>query len=241
MFVGASPSAITISHVARYDRTVPSEPKAPTKDQSKSDRTRSRILDATAHVLCTKGFAGTRLTDVAAHAQLQAPAIYYYFKSREDLIEETVFRGIHDLRNHLKRALDGLPPGTSPMDQILTAAEIHLRHGLELSDYARASIRNSGQIPDRLRARQQKELTAYNRIWKRLMTAAAAEGQIRDDVDPKLAQPLILGALNWSAEWWDPRRNSVDTLVSNAQVFIRHSLSPAPKPARRRAKGPVSG
>lgn len=218
---------------------MPSEPEAPTKDQSKSDRTRSRILDAAAHVLCTKGFAGTRLTDVAEHAQLQAPAIYYYFASREDLIEETVFRGVNDLRNHLKRALDALPPGTSPMDQILTAAEIHLRHGLELSDYARASIRNSSQIPERLRARHKKELTAYNRIWKRLMTAAAADGQIRDDVDPKLAQPLILGALNWSAEWWDPRRNSVDTLVANAQVFIRHSLSPAPKPARRRAKGPV--
>ncbi len=53
--------------------------------ESKSARTRQRILDAAAHVLSVKGFAGgTRLSDVAEFAQLQAPAIYYYFSSRED-------------------------------------------------------------------------------------------------------------------------------------------------------------
>jgi TetR/AcrR family transcriptional regulator, cholesterol catabolism regulator len=52
---------------------------------SKSARTRSRILDAAAHVLSVKGYAGTRLSDVADYAELQAPAIYYYFASREDL------------------------------------------------------------------------------------------------------------------------------------------------------------
>lgn len=224
----------------RYDRTVRRKPDVSAKDQSKSERTRSRILDATAHVLCTKGFAGTRLTDVAEYAQLQAPAIYYYFASREDLIEEAMFRGINDLRVHVQRTLAGLPPGTAPMDQILTAAETHLRHGLDLSDYARAAIRNSGQVPDRLRTRQKKELAAYNRIWQKLIAAAAADGQLRSDLDPKLAQRLILGALNWSAEWWDPRRTSVETLVTNAQVFIRHSLSPA-KPGTRRKKDRAPG
>ena len=58
---------------------------------SKSARTRERILDAAAHVLSRKGYAGTRLTDVADQAGLQAPAIYYYFPSREDLIEEVMW------------------------------------------------------------------------------------------------------------------------------------------------------
>ena len=42
---------------------------------SKSARTRSRILNAAAHVLSVKGYAGTRLSDVAEYAELQAPAI----------------------------------------------------------------------------------------------------------------------------------------------------------------------
>ena len=47
--------------------------------ESKSAQTRRRILDAAAHVLSANGYAGLRLTDVAAQAELQAPAIYYYY------------------------------------------------------------------------------------------------------------------------------------------------------------------
>src|ERR1700742_1933615 len=83
---------------------------------SKSARTRERILDAAAHVLSAKGYAGTRLSDVAEYAELQAPAIYYYFASRDDLIEEVMYSGIADMRVHLQGVLEALPPGASPMD-----------------------------------------------------------------------------------------------------------------------------
>ncbi len=199
---------------------------------SKSARTRSRILNAAAHVLSVKGYAGTRLSDVAEYAELQAPAIYYYFASREDLIEEVMYAGIADMRNHLQRVVNALPQDNSPMDKILAAVEAHLRHELELSDYASASIRNAGQIPERLRARQLKEEAAYGRIWRRLFDEARAAGQLRDDLDARHAQLLVVGALNWSVEWFDPRRSSVDTIVSNAQVLVRNGLSPAPAAAR---------
>jgi len=188
---------------------------------SKSARTRSRILNAAAHVLSLKGYAGTRLSDVAEYAELQAPAIYYYFASREDLIEEVMYAGIADMRKHLQ-----------DVDKILAAVDAHLRHELELSDYASASIRNAGQIPERLRARQLKEEAAYGRIWRRLFDEARADGQLRDDLDARHAQLLVVGALNWSVEWFDPRRSSVDTIVSNAQVLVRNGLSPAPPAAR---------
>lgn len=196
---------------------------APEASDTKAQRTRARILDAAARVLSVKGYAGTRLTDVAEQAELQAPAIYYYFKSRDDLIEEVMFCGISDLRTYLQDALDALPAGIGSMDRIMVAVESHLQHELELSDYARASIRNSGQIPDHLKARQKKEEAAYDRIWRGLMKDAVADGQIRSDLDDRLAQALVLGALNWAAEWWDPRRNSVPTMVDNAKVFVRHS------------------
>jgi TetR/AcrR family transcriptional regulator, cholesterol catabolism regulator len=199
---------------------------------SKSARTRGRILNAAAHVLSVKGYAGTRLSDVGEYAELQAPAIYYYFASRDDLIEEVMYAGIADMRKHLQGVLDALPPEASPMDKILAAVEAHLRHELELSDYASASIRNAGQIPERLRARQLKEETAYGRIWRRLFDKACADGQLRGDLDARHAQLLVLGALNWSAEWFDPRRSSVDTIVSNAQVLVRNGLSPAPPASR---------
>src|SRR6185312_10963327 len=116
---------------------------SPNDAVSKSARTRSRILNAAAHILSVKGYAGTRLSDVAEYAELQAPAIYYYFPSRDDLIEEVMYAGIADMRRHLQGALEALPRETSPIDKILAAVEAHLRHELELSDYASASIRNA--------------------------------------------------------------------------------------------------
>jgi len=52
----------------------------------------------------------------------------------------------------------------------------------------------------------------------------ARSGQLRDDLDLFIAQMLVLGALNWAVEWWDPRRGSLDTVVANAQSFVRHAL-----------------
>jgi hypothetical protein len=67
-------------------------------------------------------------------------------------------------------------------------------------------------------------------IWRRLFDDAVADGQIRPDLDARLAQLLVLGALNWAAEWWDPRRGSVDAIVKTAQSLVRSGLSPADGP-----------
>ena len=52
----------------------------------KAAATRRRLLDAAAHVLAEKGFAGMRLSDVGEVAGVQAPAIYYHFSNKEDML-----------------------------------------------------------------------------------------------------------------------------------------------------------
>ncbi len=193
--------------------------------ESKSALTRARILDAAAHVLSVNGYAGLRLTDVAAEAEIQAPAIYYYYASRDDLIEEVMWAGIADMREHVAAALSALPDGTSPLERLLAAAEAHLRHALEISDYTTASIRNAGQVPLSIRKRQILEEERYGEVWRKLINDLAREGRLRPELDLYIAQMLVLGALNWAVEWWDPRRGSVEAVVVNAQSFIRHGIA----------------
>ncbi|MGQ4618633.1 TetR family transcriptional regulator [Nocardia sp. R7R-8] len=203
--------------------------------ESKSARTRQRILDAAARVLSSKGYAGTRLADVAEYAELQAPAIYYYFPSREELIEEVMWSGIAEMVKHLQRVLDEIPSDVAPIDRIMIAIDAHLRHELELSDYATAAIRNSGQMPEHLRARQLAEDAQYGAIWRKLIKDAAAEGQLRAELDPHITQMLIMGSLNWTAEWWTPRRGSLDTVVRTAQALVRAGIG-APEPSGEQAR-----
>ncbi|PJE06005.1 TetR/AcrR family transcriptional regulator [Mycobacterium sp.] len=200
-------------------------PEVDDTEASKSALTRARILDAAAQVLSKNGYAGLRLTDVAAEAEIRAPAIYYYYGSRDELIEEVMWAGIADMREHVAAALAELPDGAPPLERLLVAAEAHLRHALEISHYTTASIRNAGQVPQTIRKRQILEEERYGEIWRRLINDLAREGALRPELDLYIAQMLVFGALNWTVEWWDPRRGSVEAVVANAQTIIRHGIS----------------
>lgn len=191
---------------------------------TKASRTRARILDGAAKALSQHGYAGLRLSDVADAAELQTPAIYYHFASREDLIEEVMWVGLADMREHLTTVLDALPSDATPVGRILAAVEAHLRHELQISDYTTAAIRNAGQVPTELRVRAKKEEDRYGKMWRDLVDAADRAGALRPELDPHVARMLILGALNWTAEWWNPRRTPIGLVVDNAQQLVRHGL-----------------
>jgi len=217
--------APTISRVPR--KSPAAEPVAVHEDASaKSARTRRRLLDAAATVLSRKGFAGTRLSDIAEQAHVQAPAIYYYYPSREDLIEEVMYVGAAAMRTHLVAALEALPPSAGPVERIGAAVEAHLRHELEISAYSTAIIRNANQLPEPVSRRALAEVAAYNDVWRVLVAELAAAGELRADVDPAVGRMMVLGALNWAAEWWDPAGGPLDDVIRTAQSMVLHSLRP---------------
>jgi hypothetical protein len=46
-----------------------------------------------------------------------------------------------------------------------------------------------------------------------------------------VARMLVLGALNWTTEWWNPRRGSLDSVVRTAKSLVRNGLGVAEPPA----------
>jgi hypothetical protein len=136
-----------------------------------------------------------------------------------------MWSGIAEMNVHVANVLDALPAKASALDRLLAAVEAHLRHALEISDYTTASIRNAGQVPHAIRQRQILEEERYGEIWRKLINALARSGALRAELDLYIAQMLVLGALNWSVEWWDSRRGSVDAVVANAQTLVRHGLT----------------
>lgn len=195
----------------------------------KSARTRERILDAGAYVLSRKGYAATFLGDIASHAKCQTSAIYYYFESRETLLDEVIWLGIHRVHTHVAQTIQDLPSSTDPLDVILIGVEAHLRFVLGQSDYTTASIRNSGQIPAAARSRQLAEEQSYIALWRGIFDAAARSGALHAGYDLRLVRMLVLGALNWTTEWWQEGGESLDTLVENARTLIGRGLRPAPR------------
>lgn len=195
---------------------------------AKSGQTRDRILFAAAEVLSNKGYSATRLSEIAATADLRAPAVYYYFASRHELIAEVMTVGQARLREHVVSALDCLPADTDPLGRLCAAAAAHLEVELELSHFATAVTRNTGQLPDDIRARLRDDSRAYSRLWNRLIEDAYQAGQVRDDLNRRAAVKLVMSALNGAPEWWDRSQGPLSDLMSTAESLIRHGLGRIP-------------
>ena len=99
-----------------------------------------------------------------------------------------------------------------------------MRLELELSAYTTASIRNGGQLPPELRRQHRAEEIRYGEVWRDLIQAAVDDGQARPDLDVFVTQMLVLGALNFAAEWWSPKRQSLEHVVAQSQAFVRKAL-----------------
>lgn len=191
---------------------------------TKAERTRSRIMEATARVLGRRGYAGTRLSEVASEAGLQAAAIYYHFASREELIEAVIREGTTQVNTHVRDALAALPQDSDSLDRIAVAVEAHLRVTLGMSDYTIAAVRNSRQIPDSMRDSISVDEEEYGGVWRDLIDSAHRAGRLRPDADPYLTRMLIFGALNWAVEWWRAQSISVETVIETAQTIVRRGL-----------------
>ena len=198
---------------------------AETVRDTKSARTRRRVVDAAAHVLLRRGYAGTRLSDVAEVAQVQAPAIYYYFSSRDELIDEAVAVGLDRAQTLVQDALAEAPAELPAIDRLAIAVAAHLRTLLTHSDHAAAAVRTVPQLPEAMRERHRRAQRDYVDVWRALVTQVREEGDLDPALDPGTALMVVLGALNWTAEWWDPARGSLEGVIDAAQRLVRDGLA----------------
>lgn len=195
---------------------------------AKSERTRQRILDAAARTFRDKGYAATTLNDIAVAALLRAGSIYYHFDSKERLLEEVLDIGIARVSAAVTRAIDALPPDTSPTERIRTGIEAHLRSLLYHGDYTSASFRIYGQAPRDVQSRVLSRRRAYADYWRGMLREARTAGEIHAGRDLGLARMFLFGALNWSVEWYDPEKGSLDDFVREAAKTFLHGILASP-------------
>lgn len=68
---------------------------------------RPQILDAAAEVIAERGIAATRIADVAERAGTSAPAVLYWFETKEDLLTEALAHEEERFREQLVVRLEG--------------------------------------------------------------------------------------------------------------------------------------
>ncbi len=201
----------------------------------KSDVTRERILDAAALVFSERGYAGARLADIAAAAGMQTGSLYYHFPGRDELVEEVLRQGVARTHDSVRERVGALPDDASALDRVRAAIAGHVLAVLRIGDYTSANIRIFGQVPDEIRERHLVDQRRYGAYWNGLLEAARAAGEIRADADLSVVRMLILGAANWSAEWYSPDGGSgPDEVADELGRMVCDGLAPGPLPTGKR-------
>jgi hypothetical protein len=121
----------------------------------------------------------------------------------------------------VEKTIGDLGAGSSYRERIEQGMITHLDLLLTKGDYFSSNIRLYGQIPEALRPKHLHLRQRYGRLWDQTLREAQEAGEIRRDVKIVPLRMFILGALNWTMEWFDPQRYSVADFARqiNAVVF----------------------
>jgi TetR/AcrR family transcriptional regulator, cholesterol catabolism regulator len=187
---------------------------------TKSEKSRDSILAAAARLFRQQGYSATTLRQIAGMAEIKAGSIYYYFDSKEAILDEVLDQGLHRIFEAVKTALKKAGD-VSHRRRIGLAIETHLAALLEASDFTSANIRLYGQLPERLKKRHRPLRRAYAKYWDRLFLDARRAGEIRADIEIVPLRIFVLGALNWTVEWFSfGNKETVRKLARRTELLI---------------------
>jgi AcrR family transcriptional regulator len=170
----------------------------------KAIETRRRILEVAAIQIADKGYAETRLSDIAQAAGIHLSALYYHFDTKEDLTSEILVMVPQATSRALREALADLPPSARHRDRIAAVVTVQMQHILRQDAYTRASLQIAQQAPREVREKAMSMTRDHSETLRMLIEAARADGAIRDDIDLTMARMVMFGAMNWSIEWYRP-------------------------------------
>jgi AcrR family transcriptional regulator len=203
----------------------------------KSAITRQRILDAAARAFSLKGYAATTINDIALTAEMQGGSIYYYFESKDEILQEVLDVGITRVFSAVRLAIGSLPATSSFSEKFEAAVTAHLTMLLQQGDYTSANIRVFEQAPDAVKRWNRKLRTAYGEYWGRLFSEGQRSGAIRKDVDLRVLRLLLLGAMNWAVTWYRPDHLPVSSLARNMCDIVLKGASLDKSDPERSSKG----
>lgn len=207
-----------MTHKNRQRKTQPNAirpRKVASNAKQKKPATRlEEVLHSAANIFFAKGFHATSIEDVARDVGMLKGSLYYYIKSKEDLLFRLLMAGIEDGDAFIVRQID---PAGDPLEQLDRAIRAQIDYiiqnrvpfGLFLHEF------------DSLSGKRQHKLISvmsrYNSRFVELVRRGQEQGQLVEG-EPWIIVNGILGMCNWLYRWYDPDHASDPEQIK--QVFL---------------------
>jgi len=159
------------------------------------------IFENAIQLFAQRGFAGTSLQDIADATGMTRPALYYYVKSKEDLLRTLVRQETEDFAAVLVAI--GSNTARTPLQRVREMVyQSALRQAGDSARF-RLLIRSEAELPEDVSREydngRKKVLEAYCDV----ISQGVAAGDLRP-VDAKVCALGLIGMSNWIAWWHHP-------------------------------------
>jgi TetR/AcrR family fatty acid metabolism transcriptional regulator len=199
---------------------------------------RTLILGAAVRVFARKGYHAARVGDIAAEAGVAHGLLYHYFDSKEKVLESIFQETWAELLGALEQVEQEVRPADEQLRQV---AAIMLRSWRHDPDLVRVLVREVARSPQ-LGGRVDEIERAFA-VLERIIERGQREGELRRDLDPRLAAWIVYGALEEILTGWvlgtlpDGDEGVAEAERTVARVFSGGltNAPPAPGPRRRAA------
>jgi AcrR family transcriptional regulator len=183
---------------------------------------REEIIHAAAHVFRDRGFEAATLRDVAQALGTDRASLYYYFGSKEELLQEIVREA---LGRDVQAAEAVNRSRASTPDKICALIESMVNSYAENYPHINVYIEDLGRI-----ARQDSEWStdviartrAYESLVHSILDKGRSDGTLRSDVPLELCALALFGMINWMHRWYRPNIKWSPQEIANAftEVFL---------------------
>ena len=174
--------------------------------QSKSARTRAKVLSAAAKIIRARGYKAATMRAIATEAGIEAGSVYYHFGSKEEILDKVLDKGLRDLLDGVAETVSDAHTYPNGQSKVAAAIKTHMEFLFSTNEFTSANIRIYGQLPKEVRARHWPVRHEYALLWDSILEEAQKAGCIRSDIKIVPLRQVMLGALNWTIEWFDPVR-----------------------------------
>jgi AcrR family transcriptional regulator len=185
---------------------------------------RLQILRSAAAAFSKSGFSGVTMKDIAERVDMAKGNLYYYFPSKQDLL---FFCQEQSLGLLTQRATRISQSGQRADEQLRDLIVFHIKtiHEELPGSTAHTDFRS---LPSALLKKVIRKRDCYERVYRAVIQRGIEEGFFRQ-CNVKAATWAILGALNWSVQWFSTSGSMSVTELGRefAELFLhamrRHS------------------
>ena len=181
---------------------------------------RQDLMRVAARLFRQRGFEAVTTRDIAAAAGMHSGSPFYHFESKGVLLFAIIQAGMQAAIAAQAEIVRSAPPAAADQLRALVRHHYEVLLGPD-SDFIPVMLYEGRSLTPAQQAAITELRKAYEAPWEPVLAALAAQGQL--SADPGMARLMILGALNWSVQWFDPQGPaSLSMLTDQAlSLFLR--------------------